>query len=281
MAQISSAGRSGMQALYRAIAAIAAAGIALAVAAGPQQAQPRSGLTPAQKAAILLTAYPDTLAAIDGNVVVFKDGTRLPFDDARGDKAFQTLLDDPDIEDMLAIPYPRGAPAGPPRENEDPGRMRNTAFFRAMYGDCSKGEVAKNLVEVVWLPRRSGVRLRVTRINGVAERLATVSRELDDLPDSFTRFLAPPAGTHNCRAIAGTDRVSAHGFGIAIDIAVADAHYWRWAVPKAGGMAPYRNAVPAEIVAVFEKHGFIWGGKWHHYDTMHFEYRPEILAAGR
>jgi hypothetical protein len=28
---------------------------------------------------------------------------------------------------------------------------------------------------------------------------------------------------------------------------------------------------------VFEKHGFIWGGKWYHYDTMHFEYRPELL----
>jgi hypothetical protein len=30
-------------------------------------------------------------------------------------------------------------------------------------------------------------------------------------------------------------------------------------------------------VEVFERHGFIWGGKWNHYDTMHFEYRPELL----
>ena len=270
-----------MQASNRAIAAFLAAGIALAATAGPQQAQPRSGLTTAQKGAILLAAYPDALAAIEANVVVFRDGTRLPFDDGRGDKAFQALLDDPDIEDMLVITYPRGTPVDPPGENEDPGRMRNTAFFRAMYGDCSKGEAAPHLVEVVWLPRRSGVRLRVTRINGVAERLAAVSRELDDLPDSFTKFLAPPAGTYNCRAIAGTDRVSAHGFGIAIDIALAHAHYWRWAAPEAAGVAPYRNAIPPEIVAIFEKHGFIWGGKWHHYDTMHFEYRPEILAAGR
>jgi len=28
----------------------------------------------------------------------------------------------------------------------------------------------------------------------------------------------------------------------------------------------------------FEHHGFIWGGKWWHFDTMHFEYRPEIIA---
>jgi peptidoglycan L-alanyl-D-glutamate endopeptidase CwlK len=32
-----------------------------------------------------------------------------------------------------------------------------------------------------------------------------------------------------------------------------------------------------EIVRIFEKHGFVWGGKWYHYDTMHFEYRPEIV----
>jgi hypothetical protein len=35
-----------------------------------------------------------------------------------------------------------------------------------------------------------------------------------------------------------------------------------------------------EIVDVFERHGFIWGGKWYHFDTMHFEYRPELIEAG-
>ena len=32
-----------------------------------------------------------------------------------------------------------------------------------------------------------------------------------------------------------------------------------------------------ELIAIFEKYGFIWGGRWYHFDTMHFEYRPEIL----
>jgi hypothetical protein len=31
------------------------------------------------------------------------------------------------------------------------------------------------------------------------------------------------------------------------------------------------------LIKIFEKYGFIWGGKWNHYDTMHFEYRPELL----
>ena len=25
--------------------------------------------------------------------------------------------------------------------------------------------------------------------------------------------------------------------------------------------------------------GFVWGGKWLFYDTMHFEYRPEVLRS--
>jgi len=39
----------------------------------------------------------------------------------------------------------------------------------------------------------------------------------------------------------------------------------------------YKNKIPQGIIDIFEKHGFIWGGKWYHYDTMHFEYRPELL----
>ena len=30
-------------------------------------------------------------------------------------------------------------------------------------------------------------------------------------------------------------------------------------------------------VDAFEAEGFIWGGRWYHFDTMHFEYRPELL----
>jgi hypothetical protein len=246
--------------------------LAVGALTGPAGA---ADLTAVQKdrLARLLKAYPETLAGVDGDQVVFRSGTRLPFDDGRGPKAPADWLDEPDIEDMLAQPYRAGPAAAPPGRDADPGRARNLSFFRAMYGDCRKGQVARHLVDVVWLPRKSGVRIKATRINGVARRLAAVSRELDALPDRFTRFLIPPAGTYVCRNIAGTRGTSAHGFGIAVDIASAPAHYWRWS----GGAGRYRNAIPQEIVAIFEKHGFIWGGKWFHYDTMHFEYRPELL----
>ena len=95
--------------------------------------------------------------------------------------------------------------------------------------------------------------------------------------DTLLPYLRSPGGTFQWRVIAGTQRLSNHSFGIALDINVPRSHYWRNAKPNADGRYEYRNAVPYAIVEVFEKHGFIWGGRWYHYDTMHFEYRPELL----
>jgi len=231
--------------------------------------------------AALVTAYPEFLAGYQGNDIVWKDGTRMAFDDGRGPKAFEAMLDAPDLEDMFYAPYPMGRIGTAPAVGIDPGRVRNQPFFAKMYGDCSKGEVARNLVDVVWLPSKDAQKLKVTRVNGVAAKLQAVSSELDRLPAAMTQYLQPSAGTYNCRPVAGTSRISAHGSGIAIDISTAHADYWYWTKPGPDGHYAYRNRIPWEIVEIFEKHGFIWGGKWYHYDTMHFEYRPEILAAGR
>jgi D-alanyl-D-alanine carboxypeptidase len=236
-------------------------------------------LTQAARARLLAT-YPDPLERIDDGVLVWRDGTRMPLDDGKGEKTFADWLNDPDIEDMLAVPYPLGDLTSPPARDVDPGRARNAAFFDKIYGDCRKGAVKGNLTTVVWLPTKSGQRLPFSRINGAARALQAVSRELDRLPERFNAYLYPSAGTYNCRRIAGTRRMSAHGHGIAIDIAVKHADYWRNTKPGKDGAYAYKNEIPAQIVRIFEKHGFIWGGKWHHYDTMHFEYRPELAGGG-
>lgn len=229
-------------------------------------------------AARLMAGYPGLVTSVAGNVVTFAGGTTLPFDDGKGEKTFQAWLDAPDIEDMFRWRYPAGAPATAAPENFDPGRARNPAFFEKIYGDCRTGGVEKKLVDVDWLPKKSGGRVKVTSINGVADRLKAVSDALDELPKSFDVYLRPIGGTYNCRVVAGTQNVSAHSYGIAIDIAVTRADYWRWAKGGPAARIRYRNRIPLEIVSAFEKHGFIWGGRWHHYDTMHFEYRPELLG---
>ena len=95
------------------------------------------------------------------------------------------------------------------------------------------------------------------------------------------RFFDQPGGSFNWRNIGGTKRLSAHSFGIAIDINSTLGGYWRWAGAKSGAVGEYRNKVPPEMVEIFERRGFIWGGKWHHYDGMHFEYRPELILYSR
>ncbi len=227
----------------------------------------------------LVASYPDFLASHGDNSLVWKDGTVMPFDDGKGAKDFETLLDRPDLEDEFYTPYPAGRAGIPPGIDIDPGRVRYEPFFAKMYGDCNKGEVTKKLVDVVWLPKHGGKKVKITTVNGVDRKLKAVSDELDKLPDSFVKYLTPSGGTYNCRVIAGTTRPSVHGNGAAIDINVAWSDYWRNARPV-DGKYPYKNRIPWEIVEIFEKHGFIWGGKWYHYDTMHFEYRPELLPAG-
>jgi hypothetical protein len=205
----------------------------------------------------------------------------MKIDDGKGAKPFEALLDHPDVKDMFAMTYPAGDKGLAPDIDFDPGRVRYLPLFKKVYGDCLKGDISGNAVGVVWLPRHFGKSIKFSKINGAAAALTKVSEELDNLPDRFIEYLRPTQGTYNCRPIAGTDRLSAHGFGIAIDIAAAHTHYWLWSKPAADGRIPYKNEIPWEIVRIFERHGFIWGGKWYHYDTMHFEYRPEIIATAK
>ena len=236
-----------------------------------------STVGPNDISARLKTAYPDYVDAVQGNDVVFKDGTRLALDDGKV-KTFEQWLGDPDIKDMFRFPYPRGAPATPPVRNFDPGRVHNSEFFTKMYGDCRKPGFDKSLTRIPWLPRKTKQTLLVTTVNGVADKLKAVGAELELLPSSFDAFLFPSAGAFNCRRVRGTDKLSPHGYGIAVDLALKSSHYWLWDSGGSDATLPYRNDTPQEIIDIFEKHGFIWGGRWFHYDTMHFEYRPELIA---
>ena len=253
---------------------------AIAGGAAPAFAQPATSVAKTAAMAIV-NAYPNFIDRIEGNDLVWKDGTRMPIDDGKGAKTFDAMLGEPDIKDMFSMKYPLGDIGLSPGFNFDPGRVRYRPFFEKMYGDCRNAGFMPNAARVSWLPSKYGRSVQFSRINGAATALRNASNELDKLPNRFLDFLRPSQGTYNCRPIAGTNRPSAHGFGIAIDIAAKHSHYWLRSKPDRDGRYPHRNEIPWEIVRVFEKYGFIWGGKWYHYDTMHFEYRPEIIAAAK
>lgn len=217
----------------------------------------------------LVAAYPDFIERIADNRVIFNDGTSLTYDDGRV-KDFGTLLDDGDIEDMFFVPYD---PSGnQPEYLHDAGRSRNEALFKKMYGN-SAGAVRRNLVKVAWF----GKTVDFTAINGAADSLRKVAAELEHYPQ-LKKYLAS-SGTFYWRPVRGAKRLSAHSYGIAFDIAVPYSDYWLWKNKNAGetDRIEYTNRFPRQIVEIFRRHGFIWGGAWYHFDTMHFEFRPEIL----
>ena len=85
----------------------------------------------------LLRAYPDALAGFDGVDLIWRDGTRMQVDDGLPDKSMEEQLRHGSILDQLRLPYPAGG-ALLPAPQQDPGRVRNTAFFDKMYGDCRR-----------------------------------------------------------------------------------------------------------------------------------------------
>lgn len=228
----------------------------------------------------LLKAYPAQLKGATADTLTWMDGTKMAYDDGIQNKTFRELLNQPDLQDQVEnMVYTKGKQPNPPSKNDDPGRIRYEPFFLKMYGD-SKESVKKNLVEVDWLPNSIGTKIWVTTINEVHQKIVALSTALEKHPD-LHKYLTKPGGTFNWRKIAGTDRMSMHSFGMTIDINVGYSDYWRWNIQdgdvEGTKTIAYRNKIPLKLVELFEQHGFIWGGKWYHYDTMHFEYRPELL----
>lgn len=217
----------------------------------------------------LIEAYPDFIKGYRDNRIIFRDGSEMIYDDGR-DKSFVQKLDDADIEDMFSFRYDTSSWI--PEFQQDAGRSRNEALFKKMYGR-SAAEVRKHLVSVPWF----GQSVLFTTVNGAAEHLKAVRDELAKLHGM--RAYLKSEGSFYWRQVRGAKRQSAHSYGMTIDIGGNYKTYWQWARPgaKETDKVPYRNKMPHEIVEIFEKHGFIWGGRWYHYDTMHFEYRPEIL----
>lgn len=222
----------------------------------------------------IIEAYPEQGFKATKNHLVFADGSTILYQDGK-EKSFEELLNNPDLEDQLAMLYPVGVDYPIPSRNHDPGRIRVEDFFFKMYGN-SKEAVQKKLVRIDFM----GASLQVSTINSIDKKLQAISDTLKKLPE-FQKYLENVGGTFNWRKIAGTERMSMHSFGMTIDINVKYSNYWRWSVEdksEDGKRAiQYKNQIPLEIVRIFEQHGFIWGGKWYHYDTMHFEYRPELL----
>ena len=229
----------------------------------------------------------------DGGVkrtVMCSDGRRLDFYDR---------VNSMDVASIFMFDYPKGnTPLPETRLNYDAGRLRVEELLKQIYG-YNESNSHSHLVRVPFLKQT----LLFNEKMGAASALRDAGVELLELAKNdraVARFLSPwtsgqkdlRLNTFEWRVIAGTQRLSAHSFGTAIDL-VTDTgpQYWLWDEKRdhpdraKKGEEAYRNihyipkAAPIwnmKIVEIMEKHGFIWGAKWNHYDAMHFEYRPEF-----
>lgn len=155
---------------------------------------------------------------------------------------------------------------------EDPGRARVEQLFLATYGS-KRSEVQARLGRVRFFGLRYPFHERaVEPLKRVVARLEPQVKENPNL----LPFLKDIGGTWIWRTIKRSKHLSGHAFGIAIDLNPERGDYWRWTYR--GKPMLWKNRVPQAIVDAFEAEGFIWGGRWKHYDTMHFEYRPELLS---
>ena len=243
----------------------------LAVVAGPP-------VQDDDRKSCFVRAYPGVVCSHDDTAVVLCNGTRIAWDDG-ATKPFEALLERPDLEDTVAMRYRAGRVFDVPARNFEPGRIRHDGFFEAVYGASQKAVEART-EKVAWMAGSGGKVVRVTNVNGVADALRRVSDDLErELPPDLKTLVATTAGVFVWRTVRGTTRRSPHSYAIAIDVGVARSDYWDWNKPDAAGHYRYKNRFPLEVVEIFERHGFVWGGKWYHFDTMHFEYRPELLVA--
>jgi hypothetical protein len=194
-------------------------------------------------------------------------GRLLPYDDGRK-KTFAQALARPDLQDMFSLPYRRGPTTAVHLEDDDPGRMRVEPLFEFTYGS---NRPALRRVEFL------GQKILVhSHIVGPLARVEERLRRLLAVQPELRQTILPLGGAFARRNIAGTDRASAHSYGIALDINPKRSDYWRWR--QGQDLRPRSGRLPAQaIVDAFEQEGFIWGGRWYHFDTMHFEYRPELL----
>lgn len=247
----------------------------------PNDSEDEYFITLKQDVITMMMAYPEDITGVekssDGKVfIITKSGKKILYDDGQK-KNSDGKMNNADIQDILEEPYPLNMIDHLMEVNKDPGRFRCYALLNEVYGS-NQGQISKNLVGVN-MPYKKYL---FNKNNGAAEEMGKVMEELKNIATGNGKvagLINPINGSFNYRVIAGTGQLSPHAYGIALDINSSPNDYWKWATREAGEKR--MQYYPKELVETFEKHNFVWGGKWGHFDILHFEYRPEIIIKAK
>jgi hypothetical protein len=163
------------------------------------------------------------------------------------------------------------------------GANHHGDFQYALYGGATRVAAERNIVKTTLFGKQVSVHRRLLNAMRRIDAFATSLAKRDPEVAGFLASLSTVGG-YNWREIRGTTRRSFHSWGLAVDLQPrklgSAVTFWEWERErnKDWMLVPLKRrwAPPAPIIEVFEREGFVWGGKWDLYDTMHFEYRPEL-----
>lgn len=168
------------------------------------------------------------------------------------------------------------------RRNASPSY--NIALYDLLYDGRTRRRIESHITRFDYLGKRVSVHTSIVaplkRVEAGIIKLARTDKEVRDFVDSIGSIEG-----YNWREIADRPSRSNHSWGIAVDILPVNWGkkniYWNWISywnEKWMMIDPDRRwSPPRKVIELFESEGFIWGGKWYLWDTMHFEYRPELL----
>jgi flavodoxin len=168
----------------------------------------------------------------------------------------------------------------------NPGAVRSP-FFENLWQSRNRTEAYSHQEWVRFLDRpvqiHRDIAAPLARVEGRIRELAKEDTEIRGWINNLESITG-----WNWRNVAGSINRSFHSYGVAVDLhmkaQVGMETYWQWTAAKGIDWrtvpADKRQNPPTAVIRAFEDQGFIWGGRWSRYDTMHFEYHPELLILG-
>jgi hypothetical protein len=234
-----------------------------------------------------LEAYSSLIDSVyypEGDVVFMMAGRPIHFQDGR--MLAEDRLEAAERYDPIFYPYPLEPLVDPPPRTDPP--TYSTDHLEALFG-TTEAQIRRHCRSISFLGH--GMFLNTL----VLEPLREVEREIRaaaDIDPEVAEWIEELDVTYSFifRDIADSRTRSLHGFGLAVDLVPSSYGgrqvYWRWSrvldredwyrIPLTRRWSP-----PQAVITAFERNGFVWGGKWSHFDTIHFEYRPEIILTNR
>jgi len=247
----------------------------------------------------LLQAYPNRIEKVEfrsSDWALLMDNTWYYF--AGGRILPEHRIDHADEYRSLPFyPYPAELPAWvrPTAEeaerystwttNRRQNRVRRSPYFLdALWQASSRAETENRMVRITFLGLRARIHHAIQGELALVETRIRAIALLNPEVQTWIESLNQLEG-YGWRNIADTQARSYHSYGLAVDLLPRSMGrlqtYWLWTSQYRTDWwnVSYneRYHPPAAVITIFETYGFVWGGKWPLFDTMHFEYRPEIL----